>query len=150
MFITVNMIKLLVLTLTLVSFTVTAQPDKIYDPSRDAFNDYQNAKELAFSNHKNIFVIAGGNWCSYCYKFEHNLKDSSLDLVIRDHFNLIKANFGDGNDNEKFFSLFPKITTYPHIMIISPEGKLLESIVPSTESEFRSLLSKYTVLETSA
>ena len=144
------MIRFLFLPLLLVSSMAAARPDNIYDPSRDAFSDYQNARVSASSKHQNIFVIAGGNWCSYCYKFERNLKESALDLVIENNFILMKANFGDGNDNERFFSLFPEITIYPHIMIISPEGKLLESTVPSTESEFRGLLSKYAVTATSA
>jgi len=125
--------------------TVAAH-ENVYDPSRDALSDYKSALISAASEHKNIFVIAGGNWCTYCYKFEKNLKESALDEVIGNNFILMKANFGEGNDNEGFFTLFPKFNIYPHIMIISADGKLLESTpVSFTEDEFRSLLTKYTI-----
>ena len=134
---------MLLVSLFFFSFTSIAQPTRIYDPSRNALVDYQHALISALSEHKNILVIAGGNWCVYCRKLEENLKESSLDLVIKNNFIFMKANFGDGNDNEGFFSLFPKFNSYPHILIISANGKLLESVVPSTEEGMEKLLAKY-------
>lgn len=100
-----------------------AAPEHVYDPSRDALSDFESALISAASEDKNIFVIAGGNWCTYCYKFEKNLKESALDEVIENNSILMKANVGDGNNNEGFFTLFPKFSRYPHIMIISADGK---------------------------
>lgn len=142
--------KILLLPLLLVSFTTIAQPDDVYDPSRDALSDFKSALISASVEHKNIFVIAGGNWCSYCHKFEKNLKDASLDEVLENNFVLIKVNYSEENYNEGFFSLFPDIHILPHIMIISENEELLESTpVPSTEDEFKRLLAKYTI-ETNA
>ncbi|MDG3414909.1 thioredoxin family protein [Vibrio parahaemolyticus] len=138
--------RVLVLPLLIVSFMTLAAQEKIYDPSRDALTDYKNALASAVTEHKNIFVIAGGNWCSYCHKFEKNLNKFTFNKVIERDFILMKANYGDGNYNESFFTLFPEFNTYPHILIISPDGKLLESIpVPFTKSEFESILAKYTI-----
>ena len=140
--------RTLFLTLLLISFVTVAQPSRIYDSSRDALSDYKNALISASSVHKNIFVIAGGNWCIYCHELEKNLKESSLDLVLENNFILMKANFGDGNANEGFFTLFPKFNSFPHILIISPEGQLLESTNVASEDEFKSMLVKYTINET--
>lgn len=128
-----------------ISFMTIAGHENIYDPSRDALSDYKSALLSAKKERKNIIVITGGNWCKYCYKLEEELKESALDKIIEDDFILMKANFGDGNDNERFFNLFPKFNTYPHVMIISSEGKLLESKSSLSENEIRSLLDKYTI-----
>jgi len=138
--------RVLLLPLLLFSFVTIAQPDDIYDPSRDALSDFKSALTSASVEQKNIFVIAGGNWCSYCHRFEKNLKDASLDEVLENDFVLIKVNYSEENYNEGFFSLFPDIHIFPHIMIVSANGELLESTpVPSTEDEFKRLLAKYTI-----
>lgn len=46
--------------LMLSSFFSVASPSKIYDPSRDALNDYEASIEMATRTHQNIFIVAGG------------------------------------------------------------------------------------------
>jgi len=135
--------KSVFLSFCFISLISTASAEHIYDPSRDALTDYQHALVTATAEHKNIFVIAGGDWCVYCHKLEENLKAVSLDVEIENNFVFMKANFGDGNDNEGFFTLFPKFNGYPHIMVISSNGELLASTNVESEKQFRGLLSKY-------
>ncbi|WPC76054.1 thioredoxin family protein [Vibrio porteresiae] len=138
--------RVLLLPLLLLSFMAFATQDKVYDPSRDAYTDYLNALTIAKKDHKNIFVVAGGNWCPYCVKFEKNLKETALDKVIEHDYVFMKANFSNENDNHTFFNLFPKFNAYPHIMIISSNGELLLSQpMVLTEQQFRDVLKKYTI-----
>ncbi|ELR66712.1 hypothetical protein C942_04410 [Photobacterium marinum] len=56
----------------------------------------------------------------------------------------MKANWSEENENEEFFNLFSKFNTFPHIMIISNPGKLLESRpVNFSEKEFVAIQNKF-------
>ncbi|WP_064607434.1 thioredoxin family protein [Photobacterium sp. J15] len=137
-------IKTLLLFLILVSSQALAKQNNIYDPTRIAIDDYYNALATATVKHQNIFVIAGGNWCKWCYKFEKDLHKLGYDKTIKSKFVFMKANWSEENENEGFFNLFPKIKAFPHIMIISNHGKLLESRpVNFSEKEFVAILNKY-------
>ncbi|WP_299022473.1 thioredoxin family protein [uncultured Photobacterium sp.] len=139
-------IKTIILLLLLISSQAIAKSKDIYDPTQNVFENYYEALKTATTTHKNIFVIAGGNWCRWCYKFEKDLKELKLDKVIEKDFVFIKANWSDENKNEDFFNLFPEITAFPHIMIISKDGELLESRnVSFSEEEFREILRKYSI-----
>ncbi len=125
---------------------IYADSGKPYDPTRDAFEDYQNALLHSQKEQKNIFVSIGGNWCTYCLKFSKDLKKSECHQIIKDRFIYLNVNYSNENKNRAFFALFPKINGYPYFMIISPEGELLEHALVrkfELEDDFRKMLESH-------
>ena len=61
----------LVLFVIALSATATAQEQaKLYDPTLDGMKQLQDAVKKAKSENKHVFVQFGGNWCSWCIKFD--------------------------------------------------------------------------------
>lgn len=112
--------------LCLLNFPVYAESEKPYDPSRDAYTDYQNALIQSKNEHKNLFISIGGNWCVYCLKFNEDLKNSNCYKIIKEKYVYLKVNYSEENKNEEFFNLFPKINGYPYFIIVSAKGEILE------------------------
>lgn len=134
--------------LCLLNFSAYAEPDKPYDPSRDAYTDYQNALIQSKKEHKNVFISIGGNWCVYCLKFCQDLKNSDCYRIIKERYIYLKVNYSDENKNEKFFNLFPKINAYPYFIIVSAKGEVLEhSLVMNfkLEDDFRKMLKSHII-----
>ena len=55
------------LVLSIITISITTQADHgPYDPSRDAFKDFEDAQLQAEQEGKLILIQIGGNWCSWC------------------------------------------------------------------------------------
>jgi thioredoxin-related protein len=71
------------------SLTVTAQPTqpekvKLYNPAADAKADIQAAIAQADKEGKNVLLQIGGNWCSWCYKFNDKVTgNDTLKLPLK-------------------------------------------------------------------
>jgi hypothetical protein len=81
-----------------------------YDPKADPFEQYHEAIAQAEKQHKLVLVIAGGDWCSWCYALDR--------FVTRND---------DVNVNEFFFSQLPAAKGAPHFWIIAPDRNVLAS-----------------------
>jgi hypothetical protein len=42
-------------------------------------------------------------------------------------FVVVKVNFSPRNQNEKVLGRYPKISGYPHFLVLGPDGKFLDS-----------------------
>ena len=131
----------------LLAFPTFAQ-NKPYDPSKDAYKDYQSALNEAKEENKNIFIVVGGNWCMHCLKFDAKFRNSKTYKIIEESFIYLKVNYSDENKNEEFFGLFPKIVGYPHVLVISPKGAVLEqNFVPhyKSDKEFNNMIKRHVI-----
>ena len=54
-------------------------------------------------------------------------ENSDVKNYLYTNYLLLKVNFSPENKNEEFLSQFPKITGYPHLFVLSPEGEMLHS-----------------------
>jgi thiol:disulfide interchange protein len=111
---------------TVSSSTYTA-PDK-YDPRRDPEKDLAAAEAEAKTSNRNIIVIVGGDWCSWCHimdDFFHEHRD--VTALREKNYVLMKLNMSRENENRAFLSRYPKIHGYPHIFILDADGKLVQS-----------------------
>src|SRR5882757_2414494 len=99
-----------------------------YDPKRDAAQDVQDAIKEAQRAHKRILLEVGGNWCSWCHTLD-NFFEAHPDLVqLRDqNFVTLKINFSEENENKEVLSRYGSIESYPHVLVLDAEGKLLLS-----------------------
>lgn len=110
-----------------VSGSTYAAPDK-YDPRRDPEKDLAAAAAEAKTSNRNIIVIVGGDWCSWCHimdDFFHEHRD--VTALREKNFVLMKLNMSRENENRAFLSRYPKIHGYPHIFILDADGKLVQS-----------------------
>jgi len=99
-----------------------------YDPSRDAFQDFADAKQQALAEDKLILIQIGGNWCPWCHKLERFLNKTESIKKLRDEtFISMKVNVSPENENEAFLNEMPEFEGYPFIVITDAAGEILNS-----------------------
>lgn len=105
-----------------------SEPNLGYDPKADPFEQYHEAIEIAQRENKLVLVIAGGDWCSWCYVLDRFVKgDAEVTTRLHDAFVVVKVYVGFDNYNDTFFSQLPQAKGAPHFWIISPEKEVLSS-----------------------
>jgi thiol:disulfide interchange protein len=110
-----------------VSSSTYIAPDK-YDPRRDPEKDLAAAAAEAKTSNRNIIVIVGGDWCSWCHIMDDFFHEHPDVTALRDkNYVLMKLNMSQENPNRDFLSRFPRIHGYPHIFILDADGKLVQS-----------------------
>jgi thioredoxin-related protein len=106
-----------------------------YDPRRDPGKDLAVASEVAKQANKNIFVVVGGEWCSWCHTLERFFQEHfDLEALLDKNYITMKVSMSQENPNRDFLSRFPRIHGYPHIFILNPDGQLIRS-QPTNELE---------------
>ena len=100
----------------------------IYDENRDSFKDSLLAIKLAKETNKNVLMIVGGNWCSFCKKMDTFIKESpKVTEKLYNDFVVLKINYSEEYKNDEFLKLLPPILSYPHIYISTSSGKMIFS-----------------------
>lgn len=103
-------------------------PPVKYEPGRDPEKDLASAAAEAKKSKRNIFVVVGGEWCSWCHVMDDFFRDHPDLRSLRDkNYVLMKLNMSRENENKAFLSRYPKIHGYPHIFILDADGKLVQS-----------------------
>ena len=60
---------------------------KLYNPYANAAKDIEQAVSKAKKENKNVLLQIGGNWCTWCYKFNSFvLLDTGLKKMLNDNF----------------------------------------------------------------
>lgn len=102
-----------------------------YDPARDAIADAYAAKVLAQETGRKVYIVIGGEWCSWCRRFDRMLKDNpGLTRTFSERFVMLKVNVSEENDNATLISGLPPFEGYPHFFVASSDEIIL-SISPS-------------------
>ena len=99
-----------------------------YDPKRNAAQDVDEAIKEAQRTHRRILLEVGGEWCSWCHTLD-GFFDAHPDLIqLRDrNFVTVKINFSEENENKDVLSRYGPIESYPHLLVLDTDGKLLLS-----------------------
>jgi thiol:disulfide interchange protein len=106
-----------------------------YDPRRDPEKDLADAKAEAQKSGKNILIVVGGEWCSWCHTLDRFFREHSELAELRDkNYVTIKVNMSQENQNRAFLSRFPRIHGYPHLLVLDSDGNLIKS-QPTNELE---------------
>jgi thiol:disulfide interchange protein len=99
-----------------------------YDPRRDPEKDLAAASEEARRFNKNILVVVGGEWCSWCHTMDRFFHDHpNLEALRDNNYVFMKVNMSQENQNRAFLSRFPRIRGYPHIFVLADSGALIRS-----------------------
>ena len=103
-------------------------PREKFDPTRDPRVDLDAAIKAASTNGKNIILDIGGEWCPWCVFMDKFFYQNPDLAKVRDaNYIWVKINFSKENKNQEFLSAYPKAAGYPHLYVLDPSGKLLQS-----------------------
>jgi thioredoxin-related protein len=103
-------------------------PASKYDPNRNAAQDIRDAISEAQRSGRRILLEVGGEWCGWCHTLDQFFAERSELMRLRDqNFVTVKINFSHENENQELLSQYPTIPGFPHIFVLSSDGKLLHS-----------------------
>lgn len=120
-----------------IAWTAAARAESIlgYEPKADPFVQYHRAVAQAQAENKLVLIIAGGDWCSWCYRLDRFVKNNDdVRRQLEDTFVTMKVYVGDENYNSFFFSQLPEARGAPHFWVIAPDKRVLSS-QPTAELE---------------
>lgn len=108
-------------------FTVSAADTTIlYNPGADASADLQQAVALANKENKHVLIQAGGNWCTWCLRFnKFTTEDQQIDSLIKANYVVYHLNYSKENKNADVFEKlgFPQRFGFPVFIILDKTGK---------------------------
>lgn len=122
---------LFVMILFSVSFLMNAQTEvneKLFDPTRNPFDDLKSTIEVAQNTNKRIILDIGGDWCVWCHRIDAFMNNTvEVKSTLDENFIVLKINVSKENKNEKFLAQYPTIEGYPHFFVLEKDGTLLHS-----------------------
>jgi thioredoxin-related protein len=111
------------------SLAVNAQETKkLYDPSLDGMKQINEAVATAGKAGKHVLIQYGGNWCSWCVRFDAFCKaDTAISKIISNNYIPIKLNYSPENKNDaaNVFLGNPTRFGFPVFIILDGKGKVL-------------------------
>lgn len=105
----------------------TAATDSPYNDAADARADIKQALTQAATNHTDVIVVFGANWCPDCRALDSAMeKGSSAALLARD-FQIVKVSVGRWNKNLNVAKSYgvPQEQGIPAVAILSVDNKVL-------------------------
>lgn len=112
----------------LTSALYSQQAVKLYDPSLDGMKQITEAITTAKAAGKHVLIQYGGNWCSWCIKFDGFSKgDPEISKLMNDNFIQVKLNYSPENRNDASNEYLgnPKRFGFPVFIILDGSGKVL-------------------------
>jgi thioredoxin-related protein len=122
---------LLIVFIIIASYSASAssqETKKLYDPSLDGMKQIKEATALAAKEGKHVLVQYGGNWCSWCIKFDAFCKaDTAISKVIADNYIPVKLNYDQTNKNDAANAFLGNPTRFgfPVFIIIDGKGNVI-------------------------
>jgi thioredoxin-related protein len=106
----------------------TAEQVKLYDPTLDGMKQLKDAAALAKKANKHVLIQYGGNWCSWCIKFDGFCKsDTSILRLINNNYIPVKLNYSPENRNDaaNVYLGNPSRFGFPVFIVLDGNGKVL-------------------------
>lgn len=113
------------------TLVVSAQEKpKLYNPEANAQADIQNAVKKAQAEAKHVFLQIGGNWFSWCIKFnKFTTTDPQIDSLFKASYVIAHVNYSKENQNlallEKFH--YPQRFGFPVFLILNGKGERIHT-----------------------
>jgi thioredoxin-related protein len=115
--------------LIILCITVKAQDTKkLYDPALDGMKQIREAVASAAKDGKQVWIQYGGNWCSWCIKFDAFCKaDTAITKIIAENYIPVKLNYDPVNKNEAANAYMgnPARFGFPVFIIIDSKGNVI-------------------------
>jgi thioredoxin-related protein len=120
---------LIILILIISTLNVKAQDaKKLYDPSLDGMKQIKEAVAKASKEGKHVLIQYGGNWCSWCIKFDAFCKaDTAITKIIAENYIPVKLNYDPTNKNDEANAYMGNPTRFgfPVFIIIDGKGNVI-------------------------
>lgn len=103
---------------------------KLYDPSLDGMKQIKEAVADAARQSKHVLIQYGGNWCSWCIRFDGFCKsDTAIMKIISDNYIPVKLNYDPANRNYSANEYLgnPVRFGFPVFIILDGKGKVLHT-----------------------
>lgn len=120
---------IVIIFLIISSVSVNGQESKkLYDPSLNGMKQIREAIARAGKEGKNVWIQYGGNWCSWCIRFDAFCKaDSVVGKIIAENYIPVKLNYDPANKNDEANSFLgnPARFGFPVFIIIDGKGHVI-------------------------
>jgi thioredoxin-related protein len=86
--------------------------------------------KVAKASNKYVLLKGGGNWCSWCIKFEKFCKaDKSIDSLIEEKFHYLSPQLEQENENKAIFRKYgyPQRFGFPVFIILDSNGNRIHT-----------------------
>jgi thiol-disulfide isomerase/thioredoxin len=123
-----------------VSAPLTAAPDHPYDEQADAHKDVALGISRAAATHKYVLIEFGGNWCPDCRVTAGVLAMDGVEAWVNKTFTVIPVDVGRMNKNLDIAQAYGvKIVAVPTIIVLDPEGHMVNSGNPAALKDARGM-----------
>ncbi|HEX8334350.1 MAG TPA: thioredoxin family protein [Segetibacter sp.] len=102
----------------------------LYNPKADAAKDIEQAVAKAKAEKKHVLIQAGGNWCTWCIRFNNYATiDKQIDSILKANYVVYHLNWSPENENRAVFKKydFPQRFGFPVFIILDAEGKRIHT-----------------------
>jgi thioredoxin-related protein len=102
----------------------------LYNPYANVEKDVAAALVKAKAENKHVLLQIGGNWCSWCYKFNSFVHlDSTLKNIINNNYVVYHLNYSKENKNLAYLKKlgFPQRFGFPVLVVLDANGKQLHT-----------------------
>ena len=123
-------ILFIIIMLLIIDLNAQTSEVKLYNPEADAKTDLQNIVSKANTEGKHVLVQIGGNWCSWCVKFNKKATENdTLKNVLTEKYITYHLNYSKENWNENILADFgyPQRFGFPVFVVLNGEGKRLHT-----------------------
>lgn len=103
---------------------------KLYHPNANATTDIQAAVTKAKQTGKHVLIMAGGNWCSWCLRFNTFVtEDAQLDSAVKAGYVVYHLNYSPENKNTEVFAKygFPQRFGFPVFIVLDKDGNRIHT-----------------------
>jgi thioredoxin-related protein len=118
----------LVLFISLKSFA--GDSTKLYNPAANVKKDVAAAVAKAKKEGKHVMLQVGGNWCSWCYRYDGFVKgDTSLKRIVDENYVVYHLNYSPENKNLDYLKTlgYPQRFGFPVFVVLDANGQRLHT-----------------------
>jgi thioredoxin-related protein len=123
-----NICGILIFMLVASGNSFSQEAKKLYDPAIDGMKQLKESITTANSGGKHVLIQYGGNWCSWCIKFNAFSKaDPEISKIIEENYVQVKLNYSPENKNEAANTYLgnPIRFGFPVFIILDGKGNVL-------------------------
>jgi hypothetical protein len=113
-----------------------------YDETANADAVVNAAFARARKSHKRVLIDLGGNWCGDCIILDNVMQLPEVKLFVDLHYETVSVDVGRFNRNLQIparFGITKRLEGVPSVLIVTPDGKLLNAGHTAALSDARSM-----------
>ncbi|WP_203918806.1 thioredoxin family protein [Rugosimonospora africana] len=98
-----------------------------YNPARDPAADLKAAVALAASDHKEVLIDFGADWCPDCRVLDKLFQSKETKPLLQRDYHVVAVDVGQFDHNLDFAEKYVTLRTsgIPALVVLAPDGKVL-------------------------